>query len=657
MSLSRSLLPFFIYLALSFGLFGQLHGWQSKYFGRGADPICFIWFMDWFPYALRHGLNPFVTKYLWFPEGYNLAWTTSVPTLALLSVPATLLFGAGLSFNLLSITAPALAGWTAFLLARVLTRDYWAAVFGGFMFGFSSYEMGQLLGHLNLDFVCLVPLAVLLVVLRVRQEMAQRWFIGGMALLLLAQLGISTEILATLVSFGAFALLVFIGFAPQESRSVLWRTAREIYAAGLCAAAVGAPWLFYVAKGAGTVAGGQLLATIYATNSANFIIPTTVNWAAGARFLGWSSKFAGNPSEQGAYLGLPLVLLAVLYFWRARGPAVRALLVVIVALAVFSCGPGLHILHTSTGIPLPWWLGCRLPLLGAALPSRFTMYVALGMAVVTSCYLARPGRWRPLRFGLAAVAGLALLPNPRLYGWTQWSEPALFSARPLDAALLGHPNVLALPYIFGSNALAWQINSGMAFTLGAAYAGPAPPLDRSFPVLAELITSVPGPQFGNEFTDFCASHGVTEILIGPGTVPAITQAIEALGWPRRTAGGMEIVQVPARPRYFALLGDHWPSSAAAMWMGGKLTIVAHAAPVTVTLSGALTPLTRVDVTVTSGVGQSVLVVPGAPAGAAAVTFVVPADTAAVLTADQTFVPVKPHGTKKHGLSVLVAVTQ
>jgi hypothetical protein len=543
--LGKSLFPLFIYLALSLSLFGRRHGWQSTYFGGPGDATCFVWFLNWWPFALRHGLNPFLTNYLWFPAGYNLAWTTSVPTLALLGLPTTLLSGSVLSFNVLTIGAPVLAAWTTFLLGRALTRDYWAAVFGGVIFGFSSYQIGQLLGHLNLSFVCLIPLAVLLSVLRVRREVSQRRFIAGMMLLLLAQLGISTEILATLVCFGGLSLLVFIGFAPRGARGVLWLTGVEICAAGLCAALLGAPWLYYMARDAGTVAGGPVMATTFATNAANFFVPTLLNWPIGARFTGWSAHFAGNPSEQGAYLGLPLILLACLYFWRARTRAAWALLVVIVGIALCSCGPGLHFLHTSTGIPLPWWLGCRIPFLGAALPSRFSMYVALGLAVVTSCYLARPGRWRYLRFALAAVAVVSLLPNPAIFGWSKWSEPALFSARPLDAALQGHPNVLALPYVWGTNALAWQIDSGMAFTESVVYAGRPPPRDAGLPLLDELLGSVPGPNFGRELTDFCTANRVTEIFLGPATLPALTKGVEALGWPRRYVGEIEIVQVPA----------------------------------------------------------------------------------------------------------------
>ena len=61
--------------------------------GLGADPKAFIWCFGWWPYAILHGQNPFVTHAIWAPSGVNLIWTTSVPGLALLFAPLTLIAG------------------------------------------------------------------------------------------------------------------------------------------------------------------------------------------------------------------------------------------------------------------------------------------------------------------------------------------------------------------------------------------------------------------------------------------------------------------------------------------------------------------------------------------------------------------------------------
>ncbi|HKX18883.1 MAG TPA: hypothetical protein VJT33_12800, partial [bacterium] len=43
------------------------------------DPLSFMWFLEWFPYALSHHLDPFLTNWLLSYSGVNLAWNTAVP--------------------------------------------------------------------------------------------------------------------------------------------------------------------------------------------------------------------------------------------------------------------------------------------------------------------------------------------------------------------------------------------------------------------------------------------------------------------------------------------------------------------------------------------------------------------------------------------------
>ncbi|HEY5058554.1 MAG TPA: hypothetical protein VII51_06015, partial [Gaiellaceae bacterium] len=77
------------YTALAFFVFGLpliIHS-GSFYVGTGADPQIFIWSFAWWPHAILHGENPFVSHAVWAPSGVNLTWTTTVPGLALLFSP------------------------------------------------------------------------------------------------------------------------------------------------------------------------------------------------------------------------------------------------------------------------------------------------------------------------------------------------------------------------------------------------------------------------------------------------------------------------------------------------------------------------------------------------------------------------------------------
>src|SRR5664279_5664880 len=86
--------------------------------GDGYDPQIFIWSFGWWPHAILHGENPFVTHAIWAPDGVNLTWTTSVPGLALLFAPLTLIGGPTVSYDVAAILMPAFAAWTTFVLCR-----------------------------------------------------------------------------------------------------------------------------------------------------------------------------------------------------------------------------------------------------------------------------------------------------------------------------------------------------------------------------------------------------------------------------------------------------------------------------------------------------------------------------------------------------------
>src|SRR5262249_18435695 len=137
----------------------------------------------------------------------------SVPGLALVLAPLTLLFGPVLAYNVASILAPALAAWTAFLLARHLTRSAWPSLAAGWIFGFSADVMAAELPHGFSATVFLLPLTALVVGRFVEGETSRRALALQMGAILAAQMLISTEILFTLtlalvVTFVLAALLV-----------------------------------------------------------------------------------------------------------------------------------------------------------------------------------------------------------------------------------------------------------------------------------------------------------------------------------------------------------------------------------------------------------------------------------------------------------------
>ena len=124
-----------IYLDLSVCLFGirVLAHPSTSYLGYPRDPGFFIWCLEWWPWAILHGYNPFYSHLVWAPAGFDLTWTTSVPGLSLLAAPITLIFGPVVSYNILAIAGPALSAWTAYILCDCLVERFWPALFGGWV--------------------------------------------------------------------------------------------------------------------------------------------------------------------------------------------------------------------------------------------------------------------------------------------------------------------------------------------------------------------------------------------------------------------------------------------------------------------------------------------------------------------------------------------
>src|SRR5690348_11505561 len=63
------------------------------------------WSLEWWPWALQHGVNPLHTQLLWPPEGFSTLWMTTIPAPALLALPITLVAGPLLAYNLLMLAA------------------------------------------------------------------------------------------------------------------------------------------------------------------------------------------------------------------------------------------------------------------------------------------------------------------------------------------------------------------------------------------------------------------------------------------------------------------------------------------------------------------------------------------------------------------------
>jgi len=366
---------------------------------RSTDPTLFMWMLAWWPHAIANGLHPVMTDAVYAGgESFNLMRTTSIPLPALLMWPVIALTSPVVAYNVLMVAAPATAAWTAFLLCRHLSGAWLPSLLGGLLFGFSPYMAGQMGGHPNLVLVALVPVVALLVVRRFEGTLSRRRFIALFALVGAAQFATGQEVFVTLALFLAVAFAAVALLMPGR-RPAVPRIALESLAGGFAALVLVAPLTYYALRD------GDLehtySAVLFSADLANLVIPTPLTSLGNELFADAAGRWTGNLGENGLYVGLPLLALA-LVSWR-RWPALVAFFAAAVVLAF---GAFLHAGGAVTGFLLPWAYINDLPYLEYALPVRFAMYAFLALAVIVALTL-RPGASRGA--WALVLSGLVLL--------------------------------------------------------------------------------------------------------------------------------------------------------------------------------------------------------------------------------------------------------
>ena len=511
-SLRGSLGVLGLYGLVSFGYFGLrvLPHPGRDYIGSGRDPEIFIWSLAWWPHALLHGQNPFVSHAVWAPAGVNLTWTTSIPGLAVLLSPITIAFGPVVAYNVAAVAIPALAAFTAYLLCRRLTGSLWPALAGGYLFGFSSYVLGQELGHMHVSAVFLLPLVPLLILRYLDSELTRRGLVLRLGPVLAAQLYISTEVGFSLALAIAGALLVA---AATRARRGLWPAAGAIAWAYGFAAVLASPLLVYALLDfhSGSInppAGWE-------ADAANFLVPTDITLVGNHWSMNYAKHFAGNDLERGAYLGLPTLIIiawfAVLY---RRRPSARFLLAML-ALAVVCAFGTAFVWQGRARITLPWSKLTTLPVFDNVLTTRFTVYSALLAAVIVSLWLASSRVAVAARIVLGALALLAIVPRASQGMWyTHPRQPAFFADGLVGRCLASGETAMVLPYTSNGDSMLWQAESGFRFAMAGGHVQPnPPPAFEKYPAVAWLDEDTAPPKGAADVRVFARAVHLSVILV------------------------------------------------------------------------------------------------------------------------------------------------
>ena len=484
----------------------------------GADQGFFAWSLVHWVEVLAGSQAPFLTDRIDAPQGFNLAWATTIPGPALVLSPLTALAGPLASYNLLALMAPALAAWTAYLLCRHLTRDTAAAILGGWAFGFSSYLLGQTLNHVNLALVWPLPLIVLVAIRLVEGSLRPRAAVAALAALIALQYLTFTEVAATATILGLVALGAALALGPADRRTRIL-AALPWLAAGYGIALVLVSPLLIAAFRHPNPIDRRIRPDLYPLDLANLVVPTQITWLGGDRFRDESLRLVGNLTEQLGYVGPALLVVAALGVLRWRRERwVWVVVVGIVAAVVLALGARLTIFGHERWT-LPWQVATHLPLIRLALPTRIVVYAWLGIAILVALFAARrPGGsagWWAARLGIAALALVTLLPVPRADVWrTSLETPPGIRDGSATAAIPDDAVVLVLPYSFRGNGMYWQALSKMRWRMAGGYSAAAIPAEYGpYPVVYGFYLDELPANPRQELLRYLAFTGATWVLV------------------------------------------------------------------------------------------------------------------------------------------------
>jgi hypothetical protein len=529
----------------------------TYYFGNGSDPFLSMWMFTFLPDAVAHGHNPFILPQAWAPDGLNITQTTTTPLLALAAWPLTALAGPVVAFNIVSLAIPALDAAAAYALIAAVTRHWWAALIGGWIFGFSSSVFGPLQGHLQTSFVMVVPLMFLCLVLRLQGRISPGLCVAGLGLLGVCEFLISLETYVTMAMFLALFAAVAQAGAPGGVKMIISLSRRNLLlqlAAGFAVTAfLASPYIYYFFSDYHEIPHLLQDGSEYATNVLNFFVPTNITWAGGVAARPVSLRFAGNPAEQLGYIGLPLFVLTAVAAWRIWPiAAARPMIVTMLAAMIFSLGPRLHI-GAWDRWPMPWRLMATLPLMGNALPSRLMIFAMLFIGAVCALWLSGLRRY----YGAACMAVLAaaalMLPASRNDGcdrcwYSAVPRAAFFDSGAYRKMIPPGQTVLFMPFgPVGGDATYWQVATGGYFRTVNGYGNFVPPGESLWPaanILQMDSRVVPASAFLEpQFNEFMKADGARFVIVPAADVSKWDGFLRAAGWTGQDAGGVSLYEI------------------------------------------------------------------------------------------------------------------
>jgi hypothetical protein len=255
-----------------------------------------------------------------------------------------------------------------------------------------------------------------------------------------------------------------------------------------------------------------------------------------------------NPASTAGYVGVPLLLLAVLLavsMWSSK--IVRFLSCMLVFSIVAALGSALHIDGTEVA-GLPWSGLWRLPILRNAAPSRLMLFAYLVLAVATALYLAGPAKrvpWARWALAVLVVVFVALDTIPIKTNLVTTSETNLvttsvptFISSGQYRRQLSPGEVVVVVSGIGNAGMLWQAQSGFYMRIAGGYfteGGSHNRTDLPWPV--EQL-SAPTPDRVGTFERFVKNAHIGAILVDDTYEPLWAGIFRTAGLVGHATGGV-----------------------------------------------------------------------------------------------------------------------
>jgi hypothetical protein len=526
----QGLIAFCIYLgvfilALGMPLIGQLN--VPAVGQTEVDPNFYIWAWRWWVFAVSHGINPLYSHQIGAPGGYNLAWATTSPPVALLLWPITATFGAITSFNISLLLSPPAAAWAAFVLARRVTGRFWASLPAGVIFGFNVYMLQHSVsGQPNLTVTLLLPLIAYLMVLWWQDALGRTGYLIWMTVAVALEFYTFIEAFAEMTLLGVIGIVIGFVVAGRELRAKIVRLAVLTAVAFVGAMVLAAPYLIYALQNQPTTFTRQQ--PHFSLDLASLVLPRK------DRLLGmtWWAPSARHVLENTSYVSVPLLLVLLglaVFQWRNR--LVRLLAIGFVIIIALALGPNL-IIDGKQLFALPWGFIWSLPIFKSAEPVRFidfgylvlALALSMWLAELTASLLVRAARWALGTIALAAFfanlptfASVVYVPPPLHWKQAFPSLPMTNDIPPFfaDGAYKQYikPGQTVVVVSHRGNAgMLFQAYTGFYFKIGGGFINASLSRTDALPVQVALL-SYPNKEREQSFEAYVRSAHISDIIV------------------------------------------------------------------------------------------------------------------------------------------------